>query len=35
MAESGKSGRGASMNVDTKLVHELAKLLYETGLSEI
>ena len=35
MAESGKSGRGASMNVDTKLVRELAKLLAETGLTEI
>ena len=35
MAESGKSGRGASMNVDTKLVRELAQLLSETGLTEI
>ena len=35
MAESGKSGRGASMNVDTKLVRELAELLSETGLTEI
>ena len=35
MAESAKSGRGASMNVDTKLVRELAKLLSETGLTEI
>ena len=31
MAESGKSGRGASMNVDTRLVRELAELLSETG----
>ena len=35
MAESGKSGRRASMNVDTKLVRELAELLSETGLTEI
>ena len=35
MAESGKSGRGAGMNVDTKLVRELAELLSETGLTEI
>ena len=35
MAESGKNGRSASMNVDTKLVRELAKLLSETGLTEI
>jgi acetyl-CoA carboxylase biotin carboxyl carrier protein len=35
MAESGKSGRGPSMNVDTKLVRELAELLSETGLTEI
>jgi len=35
MAESGKSGRSASMNVDTKLVRELAELLSETGLTEI
>ena len=35
MAESGKNGRGTSMNVDTKLVRELAKLLSETGLTEI
>ena len=35
MAESGKNGRGPSMNVDTKLVRELAKLLSETGLTEI
>jgi acetyl-CoA carboxylase biotin carboxyl carrier protein len=35
MAESGKSGRGASMNVDTRLVRELAELLSETGLTEI
>ena len=35
MAESGKSGRGTSMNVDTKLVRELAELLSETGLTEI
>ena len=35
MAESGKNGRGASMNVDTKLVRELAELLSETGLTEI
>src|SRR5687767_3836507 len=35
MAESAKSGRGTSMNVDTKLVRELAELLSETGLTEI
>ena len=35
MAESGKSGRAASMNVDTRLVRELAELLSETGLTEI
>ena len=35
MAESGKSGRGAGMNVDTKLVRQLAELLSETGLTEI
>ena len=35
MAESGKSGRGTSMNVDTKLVRQLAELLSETGLTEI
>ena len=35
MAESGKGGRGPGMNVDTKLVRELAKLLSETGLTEI
>jgi len=35
MAEGAKSGRGASMNVDTKLVRELAELLSETGLTEI
>ena len=35
MAESGKSGRGTSMNVDTRLVRELAELLSETGLTEI
>jgi len=35
MAESGKSGRGAGMNVDTRLVRELAELLSETGLTEI
>jgi acetyl-CoA carboxylase biotin carboxyl carrier protein len=35
MAESGKSGRGTGMNVDTKLVRELAELLSETGLTEI
>jgi acetyl-CoA carboxylase biotin carboxyl carrier protein len=35
MAESGTRGRGASMNVDTKLVRELAELLAETGLTEI
>ena len=35
MAESVKGGRGAGMNVDTKLVRELAKLLSETGLTEI
>ena len=35
MAESEKTGRRASMNVDTKLVRELAELLAETGLTEI
>jgi acetyl-CoA carboxylase biotin carboxyl carrier protein len=35
MAESGKSARGAGMNVDTRLVRELAELLSETGLTEI
>ncbi len=35
MAESGKSGRGGGMNVDTRLVRELAELLAETGLTEI
>ena len=35
MAESAKSGRAPGMNVDTKLVRELAKLLAETGLTEI
>jgi acetyl-CoA carboxylase biotin carboxyl carrier protein len=35
MAESGKSGRATSMNVDTKMVRELAELLSETGLTEI
>ena len=35
MAESGKSGRGPGMNVDTKLVRQLAELLSETGLTEI
>jgi len=35
MAETGKSGRGTSMNVDTKMVRELAELLAETGLTEI
>jgi len=35
MAESGKSGRGTSMNVDTRMVRELAELLSETGLTEI
>jgi len=35
MAESAKSGRAAGMNVDTKMVRELAKLLSETGLTEI
>jgi acetyl-CoA carboxylase biotin carboxyl carrier protein len=35
MAESGKTGRGTGMNVDTKLVRELAELLTETGLTEI
>ena len=35
MAESGKSGRGPGMNVDTKLVRELAELLSESGLTEI
>ncbi len=35
MAESGTRGRGTGMNVDTKLVRELAKLLTETGLTEI
>jgi acetyl-CoA carboxylase biotin carboxyl carrier protein len=35
MAETGMSGRGVSMNVDTKMVRELAELLAETGLTEI
>ena len=35
MADTGKGGRGPGMNVDTKLVRELAKLLAETGLTEI
>ena len=35
MAESGKSGRATSMNVDTRMVRELAELLSETGLTEI
>src|SRR5690606_1337117 len=35
MADNGKNGRSASMNVDTKLVRELAELLSETGLTEI
>ena len=35
MAESGKSGRATPMNVDTRLVRELAELLSETGLTEI
>ena len=35
MAETGKSGRGTSMNVDTKMVRELPELLAETGLTEI
>src|SRR6476469_9030047 len=36
MAETkGASGRSSGMNVDTKLVRELAELLAETGLTEI
>jgi acetyl-CoA carboxylase biotin carboxyl carrier protein len=35
MAESAKSGRATGMNVDTKLVRELAELLADTGLTEI
>src|SRR5690606_1729122 len=35
MAENDKNGRKASMNVDTKMVRELAELLSETGLTEI
>ncbi|WP_427964982.1 acetyl-CoA carboxylase biotin carboxyl carrier protein [Altererythrobacter sp.] len=36
MAESkGTTGRRSGMNVDTKLVRELAELLGETGLTEI
>jgi acetyl-CoA carboxylase biotin carboxyl carrier protein len=35
MAESGKPGRSPGMSVDTKMVRELAKLLSETGLTEI
>ncbi len=31
----GSAGRTAGMNVDTKLVRELAELLAETGLTEI
>ena len=35
MAENDKNGRKASMNVDTRMVRELAELLSETGLTEI
>ncbi len=36
MAETkGAAGRSSGMNVDTKLVRELAELLAETGLTEI
>ncbi len=35
MADNGKPGRGPAMSIDTKLVRELAKLLSETGLTEI
>ena len=35
MVESGNSGRTTSMNVDTRMVRELAELLSETGLTEI
>ena len=36
MAETkGSAGRSSGMNVDTKLVRELAELLAETGLTEI
>ncbi|MBT2134144.1 acetyl-CoA carboxylase biotin carboxyl carrier protein [Croceibacterium sp. LX-88] len=35
MAESNNRVRGGGMNVDTKLVRELAELLSETGLTEI
>jgi len=36
MAETkGSSGRSSGMNVDTRLVRELAELLAETGLTEI
>ncbi len=36
MAETkGSPGRSSGMNVDTKLVRELAELLAETGLTEI
>src|SRR3990167_1722452 len=31
----GAAGRSSGMNVDTKLVRELAELLAETGLTEI
>jgi acetyl-CoA carboxylase biotin carboxyl carrier protein len=35
MAETKGAGRSTGMNVDTKLVRELAELLAETGLTEI
>jgi len=35
MAETKGAGRNTGMNVDTKLVRELAELLAETGLTEI
>ncbi|MFN6935639.1 MAG: acetyl-CoA carboxylase biotin carboxyl carrier protein [Tsuneonella sp.] len=36
MADSkGATGRGSGMNIDTKLVRELAELLADTGLTEI
>lgn len=33
--KKGSSGRSAGMNIDTKLVRELADLLADTGLTEI
>ena len=33
--KKGSAGQGSGMNVDCKLVRELAELLAETGLTEI